>query len=413
MNSDGNNNNLKTLFKSVFLAVLLFSASAVVCDAATRPLLFLGNHTLPPMIYSEAGRPIGIVVDIARAIQERMKRPIKIRYMDWTEAQELMLAGKADALLQINATEERRKVYDFSDPLLESEFSIFVSAGREGIYNIGSLRGLEVGVEKKGLPILILKRDPMIKPVIIPDVVKGFYWLADGRVDAVVADRWVGSFVLAENHIKGIRIAGVPVEKSSSAIAVRKGDTELLTEINRVLAEIKGDGTYTKILAKWQQAEVIFQTREQYWKQRMIIMTMLFLFIITFIFSLLLLNEIRKRKKAAEHARNMAIRAEKASAYKSAFLANMSHELRTPLNAILGFSRVLGRSPNLDSEEKKHMSVICRNGEHLLDLINDVLEMSKIESGRTVFSENDFDLYRMTDEVKNMFFLKSRKKSCD
>ncbi|MCP4111456.1 MAG: HAMP domain-containing protein, partial [Desulfobacteraceae bacterium] len=102
--------------------------------------------------------------------------------------------------------------------------------------------------------------------------------------------------------------------------------------------------------------------------------------------------------------------AESANRAKSTFLANMSHELRTPLNAILGFSRMLGRSANLASEEKKNLTVILRSGEHLLNLINDVLEMSRIEAGRIEFCENDFDLYRMIDDVKDMFSLKAKEK---
>ncbi|MCP4348757.1 MAG: response regulator [Desulfobacterales bacterium] len=117
--------------------------------------------------------------------------------------------------------------------------------------------------------------------------------------------------------------------------------------------------------------------------------------------------------QVSERTKELAVAKEKAeiaNQAKSTFLANMSHELRTPLNVILGFSRMLGRSANLGPEEKKNTSVICRSGEHLLNLINDVLEMSRIEAGRIVLSENDFDLHRILDDVKDMFFLKSREK---
>ena len=75
---------------------------------------------------------------------------------------------------------------------------------------------------------------------------------------------------------------------------------------------------------------------------------------------------------------------EEANRAKSTFLANMSHELRTPLNAILGFSELMGRDPDLSQVQLNHLGTIGRSGEHLLSLINDVLEFSKIEAGQMV-----------------------------
>ena len=156
----------------------------------------------------------------------------------------MVLEGAADALLQINASEERDKIYDFSGPLLESEFSIFITSGMEDIYDVNSLKGRQVGVEDMGLPIQILSRHPLIQIVIIPDIISGFHLLTNHKIDAVVVDRWVGSFVVAENNLRGIRISGEPIEKNSSAIAVRKGNSILLDSINRALDEIRKDGTY-------------------------------------------------------------------------------------------------------------------------------------------------------------------------
>ncbi|MCP4218613.1 MAG: response regulator, partial [bacterium] len=111
-------------------------------------------------------------------------------------------------------------------------------------------------------------------------------------------------------------------------------------------------------------------------------------------------NLLREAKEAAEAA-NRA---------KSFFLANMSHEFRSPLNAILGFAQVMDRGRAMPSEEKENLAIIRRSGEHLLDLINDVLDMSKIEAGRTVLTENDFDVYRLLDDVEEMFCLKAEGK---
>ena len=98
--------------------------------------------------------------------------------------------------------------------------------------------------------------------------------------------------------------------------------------------------------------------------------------------------------------------AQVANLAKSAFLANMSHELRTPLNTILGFSQLLNRSNKLSQESQEYLEIINRSGEHLLTLINQVLELSKIEAGRTILNETSFNLHRLLSELENMFQLK-------
>lgn len=95
-------------------------------------------------------------------------------------------------------------------------------------------------------------------------------------------------------------------------------------------------------------------------------------------------------------------RAETANRAKSMFLANMSHELRTPLNAVLGFSRLLKNDPHMTPPQQETLDVIVSSGEHLLNLINNVLDMAKIESGRAVLKESEVDLNRLLHEIQSL-----------
>ena len=102
--------------------------------------------------------------------------------------------------------------------------------------------------------------------------------------------------------------------------------------------------------------------------------------------------------------------AESANRSKSVFLANMSHEIRTPLNAVLGYSQLMLRDPGLSDGSKENLSIINRSGEHLLALINDILDMSKIEAGRVTFTPVDFDLFDVLRDLELMFRLRAEAK---
>ena len=112
--------------------------------------------------------------------------------------------------------------------------------------------------------------------------------------------------------------------------------------------------------------------------------------------------DITKLKQAEADLAEAKARAEAANRAKSAFLANMSHELRTPLNAVLGFSRLLKRDPDVTPRQQETLDIIARSGEHLLNLINNVLDMAKIESGRIVLEESEVDLPRLLHEIQSL-----------
>ena len=103
-------------------------------------------------------------------------------------------------------------------------------------------------------------------------------------------------------------------------------------------------------------------------------------------------------------------RAEVANQAKSVFLANMSHELRTPLNAVLGFSQLMMRSPTLSKEQRENTSIIQKSGEYLLTLINNILDLSKIEAGKMSLNCRNFDLYKLLNEVEDLLKLKAENK---
>jgi len=110
---------------------------------------------------------------------------------------------------------------------------------------------------------------------------------------------------------------------------------------------------------------------------------------------------LKDEKKAAEHANNV----------KSEFLANMSHEIRTPLNAILGFTEVLRKGKYSKQEQDDFLQLIHSSGDHLLSLINDILDLSKIEAGKMEFTKENCSLWDIIEEVVSAFRIQAQHKN--
>jgi PAS domain S-box-containing protein len=115
-------------------------------------------------------------------------------------------------------------------------------------------------------------------------------------------------------------------------------------------------------------------------------------------------------QQATDSALQESLQSTAANRAKSEFLSRMSHELRTPLTSILGFAELVATDPNLSQSSHENLKIIRRSGKHLLSLINDVLDMSRIEAGQLILNETSINLYHLLKSLEELFRLKATSK---
>ncbi len=147
-------------------------------------------------------------------------------------------------------------------------------------------------------------------------------------------------------------------------------------------------------------------------KKEIIYVSLFISFLITFILFIFLKEYLKKEKLRAiaeEEMRRARAAAEEANMAKSMFLTNMSHEIRTPMNGIIGFANLLA-STRLDNFQKEYIEIIQYSSNHLLYLINDILDFAKIETGRMSFDRSDFDMRNLVERTAGFFSPQINKK---
>jgi PAS domain S-box-containing protein len=250
-----------TLFR-----IAIFATCAIclpLSGAETKPLLFVGDKDYPPLTYFDNQQPAGMAVDVVKALAGPMKRPIRIELMDWNLAQQKVLNGEADAVLELSASEDRQKLYDFASTTFTHEFGFVMRNGSSPTWTISDLKGKNVGVTSGGFPRAFLASRPEIHLVIIDNYQDGFNRVLSGKLDAVAVDLWVAAYLIERGKVHGVSIIGKPFTTTHAAIAVKKGNTALAREITQGIDALRSAGTLAKIQDTWRPQEVVFASRQK------------------------------------------------------------------------------------------------------------------------------------------------------
>ena len=230
--------------------------SGITGEGTATPgvLVMATNAEFPPYEFHQGNEIVGIDAEIAAAIAEKMGCTLEIEDIAFDSIIAEVDSGKADmGLAGMTVTEDRKKNVDFSDTYAHSSQVIIVPEGSE-ITSVDALEGLTVGVQTGTTGDIYASDDDTIAA--IERYSKGMeavMALQQNKVDAVIIDRATAQAYLAE--VDGLTIVDESYTDEDYAAAVKKGNTALLDNINKALAELKADGTLDAIVAKYITAE--------------------------------------------------------------------------------------------------------------------------------------------------------------
>ena len=248
------------------------------------------------------------------------------------------------------------------------------------IHEQQSLAGRRIGaVVNYPAEGLVKRLYPEAELVLVENWDQGIQMVSTGELYAFVAAQTGVSYSIQKQSLTNVKIGGVIPGEQKVSLVVNKEVPILVSILKKAIASITHQDR-KKIADGW--ISVKFERGIDYalvWK----VSGGALLIVVAFTYwNRRLAKEVEERMRTEVALHAAKEQAEAANKAKSVFLANMSHELRTPLNAILGFSQILLRDEALSSEQERSLGFIDKSGKHLLVLINDILDLSKIESGK-------------------------------
>jgi signal transduction histidine kinase len=423
----------RSVVAGVFLIALLFGFTWAPELSAEDREVRVGVYENEPKIYTNSsGKPSGIFIDVIEDIAQKEHWRITYVHGEWDECLRRLSHGEIDLMPDVALTEEREALYSFHKiPVLSSWSQVFARRDR-GIQSILDLSGKRVAVLKGSIQqraFLAFARgfDLSIDILEFTSYERAFRAVAEDRADAVVTNNLYG---LAHARKMGLEDTAVVFNPASLYYAAPLGrNPDLLDAVDYRMQQMKSDpgSVYYRTLRRWTEESVPY--RIPMWLRALGLVIAVAL-IVSLFESLALKRQVDLRtrelqrsnhemeeriiRRTAELASAME-QAQEADRIKTAFLATMSHELRTPLNSIIGFTGILLQelAGSLNDEQKKQLRMVQTSSRHLLSLINDVLDISKIEAGQMNILKAPFDLFQSMEKLVKSVTPFAEKKGID
>ncbi len=382
-----------------------------------------GDIFWPPFEFiDDKGDYVGMVSDVVKLIEERLDYKFNINHKaSWGETLEGFRNHEVDLISAVAKTPQREEYMLFTEPYFSFPIVLVI---REGLGFVTDLRELDderVGVVKgyASYDYLIINH-PDLNLQVVETVEEGLQALSDGELDVFVSNIPSVSYLIKQKGLLNVRLTSITPYVYDLRVAVPKDNPRLVSILNKAIASIS-QKDFDEIYKSW-----IFKGMEAQVDYRMVRRVALISILVIGIFlywNRKLSKEVAERIKSEEalrrsedqlrlasyEAKSMAHKADEANRAKSIFLANMSHEIRTPMNAVMGYTELLSAAVK-DKKQRSYLDSIRTGSKALLTLINDILDLSKVEAGKLDVEYRPTSLAPLFDELQQIFFAKINSK---
>lgn len=376
----------------------------------------VGLYDNPPKIFmNEKGKPDGIFIDILESISVNEHLQVEYVYDNWSNLYAKLINGEIDILPDMAFSQGRDSLFQFSMPVLNSWLQVFTTK-KTMINKVTELHNKRIGVLKASTQEDYLRGEFKKKYNIdyllftYDSYVKSVNALKAEEIDVIIANRF---FTFSDLCDENIFPSGVLLQFSDLHFAFSEKTSHDIIEIfDKNIANLKNNPNsefYTS-LQKWFNINKFIVPNSLKW-----VVGSLTLFLAIFLSFTFLLNFKVKAKTRILEEKNIELiaakeKAEEHDRLKTVFLQNLSHEIRTPMNGILGFVSLLQDSKITPEYKEQYLEIIHQSGERLLKTINDIIEMSKIESNQVVPRYSQVDIDKIMDFHLNFFKEQAKRK---